>query len=64
VEGRLKFDTWEGQDGSKRSKHRISVETFTFVSGGAASQGSASAPSGGYDDNGEAPAPNHDDIPF
>jgi len=25
VEGRLKLDTWEGQDGSKRSKHRIFV---------------------------------------
>lgn len=31
VEGRLKFETWQAQDGSKRSKHKVSVETFTFV---------------------------------
>lgn len=31
VEGRLDFDTWEGKDGTKRSKHRISVESFQFV---------------------------------
>ena len=31
VEGRLEFDQWEAQDGSKRSKHRVFVERFTFV---------------------------------
>ncbi len=31
VEGRLDFDTWEGKDGSRRSKHRVFVERFTFV---------------------------------
>jgi len=31
VEGRLQFDRWEAQDGSKRSKHRIFVEGFEFV---------------------------------
>jgi len=30
VEGRLKFDQWEAQDGSKRSKHKINVDNFTF----------------------------------
>lgn len=33
VEGRLSFDTWEAQDGSKRSKHRITVENFEFLGG-------------------------------
>jgi single-strand DNA-binding protein len=31
IEGRLEFDQWEAQDGSKRSKHRIFIERFTFV---------------------------------
>ncbi len=53
VEGRLKFDQWDAQDGSKRSKHRVSVENFQFVggSGGTHANGSesstgASQPSG------------------
>lgn len=32
IEGRLTFDSWEAQDGTKRSKHRINVENFEFVS--------------------------------
>lgn len=32
IEGRLQLDRWEAPDGSKRSKHRILVEDFTFVS--------------------------------
>jgi len=35
VEGRLVFDSWEAQDGSKRSKHKVTVESFQFVGGGA-----------------------------
>ncbi len=31
VEGRLQFDTWEAQDGTKRSKHKVNVERFQFV---------------------------------
>ena len=34
VEGRLDFDQWETPDGAKRSKHRITVNTFTFIGGG------------------------------
>jgi single-strand DNA-binding protein len=52
VEGRLEFDQWEAQDGSKRSKHRVFIERFTFVdsgqgggqSGGQASQGGGYVP--------------------
>ncbi len=33
VEGRLTFDTWEAQDGSRRSKHRVFVENFQFLGG-------------------------------
>ncbi len=31
VEGRLKFDQWNAQDGSKKSKLRVFVEKFEFV---------------------------------
>jgi single-strand DNA-binding protein len=31
VEGRLKLDQWQAQDGSKRSRMRVFVETFEFV---------------------------------
>ena len=31
ITGRLQFDQWDAPDGSKRSKHRIFVESFTFV---------------------------------
>ncbi len=31
VEGRLKLDTWTGQDGQKRSKHTVVVENFQFA---------------------------------
>jgi len=31
IEGRLKFESWTAQDGSKRSKHSVVVETFQFL---------------------------------
>lgn len=40
VEGRLQFDTWEGQDGQRRSKHRVIVERCQFL-GSAPSEGRA-----------------------
>ncbi len=61
VDGRLKFDTWTGQDGQKRSKLSIVVENFQFVgaregaapAGGGYSRGtSADDPGGGYDRTG------------
>ena len=33
LEGRLKFESWQAQDGSRRSKHKVQIETFTFVGG-------------------------------
>ncbi len=61
IEGRLSFDTWTAQDGSKRSKHRVTVENFQFLPG-------ASGPgSRGTDhdtnDAGQTEQ-NADDIPF
>ena len=31
IEGRLQLDTWTSQDGQRRSKHRVIVETFQFL---------------------------------
>ena len=68
IEGRLSFDQWETPDGVKRSKHRITVQTFTFVDsrgGGGGTAGSAAAaptsePAPAEIDMGPPP----DDIPF
>jgi len=68
VEGRLTFDSWTGQDGAKRSKLRVTVENFQFVSTG----GGAGRSSGGAGDESQIPAPQNDgteqtggdDIPF
>jgi single-strand DNA-binding protein len=54
IEGHLRLDTWTGQDGQKRSKHRVVVESFQFVggrgeatgSGPPAERGAAAAPPG------------------
>lgn len=48
VEGRLKYDSWEGKDGSKRSKLTVVVESFTFVGG---PPGDQQGGDGGVDDH-------------
>ncbi len=42
VEGRLTFDTWTAQDGTKRSRHRVTVENFQFLPAGGPASGDAS----------------------
>ncbi len=72
VEGRLHLDTWEGKDGTKRSKHRVVVERFQFLG---APTGARPAPArqpeapetGEESDVTEPPPPPEeggDDIPF
>lgn len=71
VEGRLSFDQWTGQDGVKRSKHRVTVENFTFMPGPGGPGGGSDQPDmGSYDEAGPSgpgrpagPVPD-DDIPF
>jgi single-strand DNA-binding protein len=31
VEGRLTYDTWTAADGTKRSRHRVTVDNFQFI---------------------------------
>jgi single-strand DNA-binding protein len=67
IEGRLTLDQWEGQDGTKRSKHRIFVESFTFVDSRPSGSGAPATNDAPYNqaaDSGPAPANTGDDIPF
>jgi len=34
IEGRLTMDSWEGQDGQKRTKIRVVADNFQFIGGG------------------------------
>jgi len=43
IEGRLTFDSWTAQDGTKRSKHRITVESFQFLGPAPGAAGGAGA---------------------
>jgi len=75
VEGRLTFDSWTAQDGSKRSKHRVTVENFQFLPAGGTSdtddrqqpapESSVEDKVGGGQRAAEgAQTPEADDIPF
>lgn len=46
VEGRLKLDQWEDQQGQKRSRHKVFIESFQFID----SRGGEGGGGGGYDD--------------
>ncbi len=68
VEGRLDYDTWTAQDGTKRSKHRVTVESFQFLGSGpnAGAKGGRDYDSGSSQDTPDAgpAAGQDDDIPF
>jgi len=51
VEGRLRLDTWEGKDGSKRSKLVVVMENFQFLGQGSEGGGGGG---GGYSGGGGA----------
>jgi single-strand DNA-binding protein len=52
IEGRLKYDTWEGQDGQKRSKLKVTCDRMQLI--GARGQG---GPEGGAPRPAGRPAP-------
>jgi len=60
IEGRLTFDSWEAQDGSKRSKHRVTVENFEFIGRGSSGAGQSVNQTGTE----SKPQTSEDDIPF
>lgn len=60
VEGRLKQDSWEAQDGSRRSKLVVYVDRFEFLGGKGEKQAEPAAQAKGeqprmYDDPDEVP---------
>jgi len=67
VEGRLSFESWTAQDGSKRSKHKVTVENFQFL-GTPGAQGaeavSRQRSAADEKDTSGAPQADIDDIPF
>ncbi len=57
VEGRLKLDSWQEQDGTKRSKHTIVADRVTFLGTGAqADDAEGASPFTGTDNNEFVPA--------
>ena len=67
IEGRLTFDTWTAQDGSKRSKHRVTGENFQFLPGSTGGFDSSDRGSGSDAGRSRGPGPEtvpDDDIPF
>jgi single-strand DNA-binding protein len=65
IEGRLAFDTWTAQDGTKRSKHRVTVENCQFLPGTGGPAGSnQQSIQGAQTDYESAPQRDDDDIPF
>jgi single-strand DNA-binding protein len=55
VEGRLNFEQWVDQNGQKRSKHSVTVETMQMLDSKGDNQGGYNAPS-------NAPAPSQDNY--
>jgi single-strand DNA-binding protein len=70
VEGRLTLDSWTAQDGTKRSKHRVTVENFQFLGAPTAGQAAATGDAGQTADDqrpqtdDKQQMPEADDIPF
>ena len=72
VEGRLQFDTWEGKDGTRRSKHRVVVERFQFLGAPTGARPAAAprppvaeeAPQEEVTEPAPPPEEGGDDIPF
>ena len=58
VDGRLKLDQWTAQDGSKRSKHSVTVENLQMLGSKDEAQGGYNAAPAG--DTYSQPAPSYD----
>ena len=78
VEGRLTYDSWTAQDGSKKSRLRVTVEGFQFLGGAPSGPEGRPGGAGGREPaeqhgapaeagpmpSGEPGRPPEDDIPF
>lgn len=59
IEGRLSFEQWTAQDGSKRSRHKVVIEGFQFIGG--RKEDTGGTPNPDWDENYKPP---DDGIPF
>ena len=65
IEGRLKYSSWEAQDGSKRNKLSVVAERVTFIGGREDNdQGGGYSRGGGRREDDGRFAPDDDDVPF
>jgi len=65
VDGRLKLDQWTAQDGSKRSKHSVTVESMTMLGSKGDNEGGGynAAPAGDTYTQPSQPAPSSYEAP-
>jgi len=63
VRGELDFQQWTAQDGSKRSKHAVNVNSFQFLTTGSKPVNAAPAPQQSQQPD-QPPPPDDSDIPF
>ena len=72
IEGRLQFETWDGKDGTRHSRHGVIAERVQFLGSatGGERQGRPQAPAGTSPRAGDAmegtppPDDHDDDLPF
>lgn len=67
IEGRLRLDTWTGNDGQKKSRMRVVAENFQFLGPGpGAGAAAAEAPTepGAPEEPPAEPGQTNDEIPF
>jgi len=57
IEGRLKMESWQGQDGQKRTKHVVVVENFQFLDRAGRREGPPGQARPAQDRSAPAPAP-------
>lgn len=60
ISGKLAQDTWETEEGQKRSRVKIVMQTLTFLDGAASKEDKPPK----QDKNNKPPAQDDDDIPF
>ncbi|MHC4560010.1 MAG: single-stranded DNA-binding protein [Planctomycetota bacterium] len=63
IEGRLSYDAWTAQDGTKRSRHRVTVENFQFLPGTGAAAPNRTTQNTNADSEAKQQT-SEDDIPF
>jgi single-strand DNA-binding protein len=63
VDGRLKLDQWTAQDGSKRSKHSVSVDSMTMLDNKGTNPSETQMGNGGYGQDNAPTQNNYNQAP-